>query len=287
MLVTYLPDCVLQKVMVRVGLKRFAVLGQSNKDMYARTKPVLEAIFAERIQRFWRWCRLFSSTNVLVKRFQGARLPPTVMMSTVFDQFVVHLREKRVLIASQLFIARIYTQCKQSSPLVLLDEGQGAAAKVNVRVFLGAYMIKYHPTCVFERMGELELELAAVTDALLLSLDTIVARIAETKSFTGVSTALSGQFLAHVHEYLRVFDLWKDPDAERLAGRICRAIMTYYRLTPTHQAADQGQMQRLRNRLVKISGVEALARLDAELEAAGLIPVAAVGGHASDEEDDA
>ena len=38
MLVTYLPDCVLQKVMVHVGLKRFAVLGQSNKDMYARTK---------------------------------------------------------------------------------------------------------------------------------------------------------------------------------------------------------------------------------------------------------
>jgi hypothetical protein len=77
-----LPVDMLCKVMQFANLKSFVRFAGTSVDMQSQLKSKIRHASALRIQRFWRWCRLFSTNRVLVTRFLRLGLTPEAMRAT-------------------------------------------------------------------------------------------------------------------------------------------------------------------------------------------------------------
>ena len=68
-----LPDGVLQSVTKFLGLKHTKALSEVNQTLHVTTKYMVQDLIhehrAKQIQRFWRWCKNFKITHVLVHRY--------------------------------------------------------------------------------------------------------------------------------------------------------------------------------------------------------------------------
>jgi hypothetical protein len=67
------------KVMSFAGLKSSHTLARTTMDWHATWAGRIYPKAALRIQRFWRWCRYFSTTKILAARFMRLRLTPAEM----------------------------------------------------------------------------------------------------------------------------------------------------------------------------------------------------------------
>ena len=151
-----------------------------------------------------------------------------------------------------------------------------APNSVNTRVFLAGYMIAYRPTHVFESMGALEQGLFEAAGPVLESFQSIIDAVhnSPTRDFQSVPSALTRDFTGLLFEFLDRFKAWKIPDEKRLTCRIKHALIALYRAEghlPEGEPLDSPirieittQIERLRTKLGKISGPEALEQFDRE-----------------------
>ena len=186
-----------------------------------------------------------------------------------FEDLVIFLREKDVIGVSKRCLQRIHYLCtfRHGSPRSHLSP-----ERVNVRVFLAAYMIAYFPAKVFESMGPLEKTLLKVSQPLIDSIEKIMREISEYGLFKDVPSAMTEKFTALLFDYLCHFKAWKVPDEKKLVLRIQHALLALYQARahlPREEPADsklniefETQITRLRSKLVQIAGRPALEKFD-------------------------
>jgi hypothetical protein len=191
-----------------------------------------------------------------------------------FQALVEFLKKKETMRVTKDCLQRIHLLCafRHGPPL------GGRLEKVNVRVFMSAYMIACYPRLVFERMGPLEQELLDSTTPLIDAFEQIMASISQTQSFSNVPSALTEGFLTLLGTYLTKFAVWKVPDELTLAQRCTHALVALYTAKAGLPATEDpnsalmvvvnAQIDRLRNRLAQISGQDALLQFDVDRQAA-------------------
>ena len=156
-----------------------------------------------------------------------------------------------------------------------------------MRVFLAGFMIAYRPTHVFESMGALEHALLEAATPLLSAFQKIYTCIIRNGSFDAVPHELTKDFPTLLFEYLKRFKAWKVPDEAKLTCRIKHALIALYQAEehlPPDEPEDSKlkmefrmQIERLRNKLQQIAGVDALEKFD-EQRKSGHFPSGSGGG---------
>jgi hypothetical protein len=186
-----------------------------------------------------------------------------------FEKLVVFLREKPVIHFSKRCIQRIHLLCvfRHGSPPDSL-----APQNVNVRVILAAYMIAYFPANVFEYMGTLEQALFDSAGPLIKNLEEIMELLSRGVLFKDIDVSVTKDLPSRLFWYLRNFKTWKVPDEQKLVLRIQNALNALYdaqKHLPEHEEPDsrlssefRSQIERLRAKLLAISGAETLRKFD-------------------------
>jgi hypothetical protein len=193
-----------------------------------------------------------------------------------FEDLMRSLRSESTISLSKACVERVYRLSTSHSEV---DGSQklSSTSKVNVRVFLAAYMIVCFPAHVFESMGLLEQILLQAARHLLETFEKICFLLQgnDIRSFTDLPRALTDQFPAALAEYLSRFSEWKEPDQEMLVGRIERALFALVRAqrqlgtTESPEAVELlAQTERLRAKLLQLGGAEAVGRFEAAAAAA-------------------
>jgi hypothetical protein len=204
------------------------------------------------------------------------------------------LREKHTIAKTRKFLQRIHCLCALRHRN---DANRDRTDKVNVRVFLAAYMIAFRPTHVFESMGTLEQRLFESSIPMLTAFHRIVEDVISTKSFQGATPDITATFQGLLYEYLKNFKTWKVPDEAKLTARITHALRALYD-SEAHLPQDEGesrlalefrtQIARLRSKLSQIAGANALAQFDGErtagVAASGDIAYNALPGRLTNEQ---
>ena len=80
-----LSDCILLRLVVNIGTRQSLVLKNANKELSIRMKPLIHEDAVRRMKRFWKWCRLFSSNEMLAKSFMRTGLFTKSVMSFRLD----------------------------------------------------------------------------------------------------------------------------------------------------------------------------------------------------------
>lgn len=199
-----------------------------------------------------------------------------------FAQLVVHLRDENVIRATQQCFYRLHLLAIYSK---ISPYGGHANSKVNTRVILAAYMVVYHPTSVFEQMGELETTLCEAAGNLLRGFNAIMTCIAQHGSFFAVPAALIEPFSGDIFAFLNAFQAWKDPDAQKLTIRIQHAMVALaiaWGQIPANEPDNsllrteyRTEFARLRVKLIQYGGALALETLLAQLHAQNIPEVPA------------
>jgi hypothetical protein len=177
----------------------------------------------------------------IMETFQASILTEEVS-ALPFEEFVAHIRTPAVLEASTAFLKLLV----RSSGGVHPDDG---TAQVNVRVILAGYMIRLHPTHVFEMVG--------VSEQILLN-----ASRDMDESFRNVIIA-AGTWAACKHAvevYLPIFRAWKALDEPALIMRMARAIRAIRAhldlAGPEERLAMDLQIARLVGRMAQLLNVQ-------------------------------
>ena len=76
-----LSDCILLRIMRNIGISHSLILKKTNKELSSRMKPLIREEASRRIKNFWRWCRFFSSNEMLAKSFMRNNLTADAMVS--------------------------------------------------------------------------------------------------------------------------------------------------------------------------------------------------------------
>ena len=155
-------------------------------------------------------------------------------------------------------------------------------SRVNVRIFIGAHMIVCKPERVFSTIGEHEQSLIVSAARMLALFEQIMLEVSSGKAFHTLSAAVTSAFPIVLFEYLRCFNAWRVPDAQRLSSRVHNTLAALYRAKAQLPAEAErlgqvirGQIEQLRGRLLQIAGADAIARFDAEN---GTLPVTISAG---------
>ena len=189
-----------------------------------------------------------------------------------FDALIVFLREKPVIHATKRLLERIH----RLSVIMQIRNGGSAdrtPETVNVRVFLALYMISLRPTHVFESMSDNERILFDSSSLLLSYFEDIIQQLClKNYNTLSVDVFLMSSFSTVLLDYLTKFKAWKIPDESKLTCRIKHALIALYAAVqhlPSEERVDstlgvefQAQIERLRNKLVQISGEPALQVFD-------------------------
>ena len=258
-----LSDCVLSTLVSNTSFKHLAMMAKTDKTMHLRMNRILASLSAKRIQKFWRWCRYFSSARVVVSRFRLTTLfSGNLPASMTFAQLDAHVKTPWILAASKVFIDRIYGLSVLSlRPRV----DSTVVSPVRHRVFLSMFMVKYYPALTFDNLnGELEINLRGAADALLLCMETIAAHVAATGSFSGVGVELATAFPLLVAQYGDAFNRWRDVEEDVLLQRLVPAFVALIRAAerlPDNAYLTENIAQ-LRARLLVVVGPAAVAQLE-------------------------
>ncbi len=143
--------------------------------------------------------------------------------------------------------------------------------RVNVRIFLAAYMIVGHPWRVFEQVGALERPLIDSAQTLLDIFEKILhSEIPVHQLHPDLTRSLP----IALFRYMRDFRAWKLPDEAKLVVRVKHALVALFtareRLPPDEPEDSElktefrTQIRRLRDKLRQIAGADELAKFDGE-----------------------
>jgi hypothetical protein len=225
------------------------------------------------LQRLWKKKFKQLTTYRIIEYLFSIGLTIEHVKSINFELLVVFLREKSIISATKACLQRIHQLC-----IIRHGSQNSENINVNVRVFLASFMIAYHPTSVFEDIGTLEKALIEATIPLLTTFQNIckIIRISAKHSFQDVPYELTKDFLTMLFEYFKRFKAWKVPDEAKLTCRLKHALIALYQAKehlPPNEPEDSKlkielrvQIERLRNKLQQIAGVDALLKFDEQRE---------------------
>ena len=213
-----------------------------------------------RLQRAWRLVLRPESAKWRAETLDRIGARKEKMELLTFPELAVYLQRKDVLRAMNGFMRRIVSVGRWRM-------AGTTAGRYNVRVLLAAYMVDISPDKLFEEQGVLETELINAAKPMVAGLEALVAASLRGEPLDGVD-----EFAAHMREYTTAFRRWKEPDQQRLAGRICDALHVLYR-SLSHLPADEPensnlrvtfstQIERLRSKLKQVGGEEMVAIFD-------------------------
>lgn len=131
------------------------------------------------------------------------------------DEMAETLRTESIMATSQKAVLRAFYLTYGSR-----GSGRIADPNLNIRVFLAAYMIRQHPTFVFEHQGALETDLIAAAGTLIPYFERLCTDLC-TQSIQDIPTAYKMEFPAIMHDYVTKFRAWKIPDE---VGRLLRVL---------------------------------------------------------------
>lgn len=139
-----------------------------------------------------------------------------------FEQLVAHLRDpKRVY--TMVHMLKTVFSVGSDAPVPAADTGYGNN-RYNARVFLAAFMIRYHPDQVFESIGILESPLFEASVKMLDEWEKVLQSVRN-----NTLTREEVQEFRVVHDDFMVkFQAWKNPDEQRLLSRIRHALLHLY-----------------------------------------------------------
>ena len=194
----------------------------------------------------------------------------------IFADLSRELREVPRIRTMKLILHRVVVLTSHG---VRVCPGSEATKFVNVRVFLAAYMIAFHPGKVFEAINALETELIHRSRKMLVVFDRLCAALMSVKNQTDMcnGVAASIEFPGVLHYYLKAFQAWKIPDEAKLAARITHAIIALLQ-AENHLVNEDSTCQSMRKnfsssrnrlcaKLVQVGGQKALATLNAKIAA--------------------
>ena len=194
---------------------------------------------------------------------------------TSFEDLIKYLRKNEVIAVTKDMLQVIHEFRSNSNFDVQDFIGQH---NFNIRIFLAAYMIALYPGHVFESMGIIETQLTASSTALLTNLEAILDHVWTSANLSSVSCALIDSFPRLVATYFDDFQAWKEPDEANLRDRILNALRSLYAAARTLSVSDEealgitqadfdDQIERLRVKLLAMSGQAVLDEFDALLQA--------------------
>ena len=151
-------------------------------------------------------------------------------------------------------------------------QSKTAVNKLNVRVFLAAFMIRYHSGNVFEQNGVAERLLLDEATQLVDSFYAAIASIRATGTFVDNPET---PFMQVLLNYFDTFKKWKTPNTPQLVTRIENSIVALT-IEEARIPADQPEdshlrvafkrdIRRLKDKLVEIGGARVLAKLEARV----------------------
>jgi hypothetical protein len=162
----------MQRIVAFVNRKSSVALSVVSSRVNAGIKTYVQTqhVPACKIQKFWRWCKLFSTSKSLMLGFGRTRLDSysTIMemgyylalsccllvvaaLTLVrgrFDALVTYLREPRIVKATKLAVQRMHWMCVSVGAQSSVPGPE--TGMVNARIFLAVYMCVYYPDKVFD-----------------------------------------------------------------------------------------------------------------------------------------
>lgn len=264
-----LPDNLLFKILDMVPLASVKNVQFANKSFASTLKIFVHDRSFVSIQRFWRWYGPFTSTKHLIMRFQAVNLTGDNILALGFDAAVVQLRKKTTIFHAKLLLKRILDVAVSLYPELSLEVDHRDR---NIRIFLAAYLIVFFPTHVFDQNGETQQAVIREGQTLLACVEAFIVHYSANFSFHGISRENCLALLTQISVYDDAFQAWKRPDEVQLVMRIEHALRALYyaaREVPPHddrlRREFNTQTQRLRAKLVQLSGLAGLNRFDEEL----------------------
>ena len=282
-----LPDCLLLKIVKHIGINHSLTLKNTNRELYDRMKPLIHEDAARRIKHFWKWCRFFSSNDIIAKSFDRTNLSAPGVMSFRLEKIHVtyfqihtnhektlhsfpglksHLVDGLVLYRTKRFFRRINLLCATStnpSPIFAINE------------LHTAYLVKYHRQVAFRDAGELEQVLLGSSCCLLSCVDSMLTHLVAIGPFSSMPKYLVKSFPILLTQYLNAFQAWHAADKATTAARVRTLLVTLYRAEreiPEFDAEDSRlriafrvQVAQLRAIFVRVAGEDSLNRFDAEI----------------------
>jgi len=187
-----------------------------------------------------------------------------------FDDLFSFVRQSATMEKASVLLKAIRRGCIERHGCSQSDH---LYSDVNVRIFLSAYMIAYHPSKVFETIGPLEARLQASVGPLLETFDAIRSgiKVSWFGQLAFISKKVTRKFIPLLSEYSLRFKEWKIPDERKVICRMKHALIALYtsellvnrgNIPVRNQFA--AQIGSLRAKFRAIAGQEALDAFDEE-----------------------
>ena len=209
-----LPECLFRKIIIHHANHHAVLvrLSQSNHELRARMRSMIPELSARRLQRFWRWCRLFASTKCLAARFQLTRLTHASAME--FVPLSLHLRLNWVIRTSELYLNRVQALFDHATP------PSETTPRLSTPSLLSVYLMGCYPNRVFKTMGEREIMLHDTSVAVIHCIDTITAHIHMKGSLQDLLAIRPAALPWFLVTYWHTLYKWADPNHEARLARI-------------------------------------------------------------------
>ena len=156
-----------------------------------------------------------------------------------FEQLVTYLRDKSTIMRCKNCLERYHRLANLVHKVTRIASDE--AERVNVRIFLAAYMIVARPMNVFDKMGALEQQ---AFDSARLLLEIFEKILYSATPFHDLPADLTRAFTAALFDYLRKFKAWKVPNEAQLICRIKHALVALYQAR-TQLPADEPEDSQL------------------------------------------
>lgn len=226
------------------------------------------------LQRLWKRKFKLLTTYHIIEYLLSIGLTNEHIQSINFESLVILLKKKSIISASKKCLQRIYQLCIYRHGSF---ESYDISENINVNIFLGSFMIIYHPTNVFENMDTLEKQLFEYTNKMLKTFQNIcnIIHTSSNHCFQDVPYELSKDFLTMLFEYIKCFKAWKTPnEVIIIIQHIKTALIALYDAKNhlSHDEPDDSiikiylhtKINQLRNKLQQIAGLEKLTQFDEE-----------------------
>ncbi|KAI3656195.1 hypothetical protein MP638_003473 [Amoeboaphelidium occidentale] len=199
------------------------------------------------IQKWWRRISL----NVAIEEYKRHSLVPTAAPGT-FARLTAIMQNKKALKATGTFLIK----AKKVS-----TAGKGRKYKNPSRVFLSAWVIVHHSKEWMPEMGELEQQLKASAESMLMKVGEVL---------NGKRGQYLDDFLEAWNTYYWLFDEWKTKDTEQMLNYMFEHYMQVQKVWESVQGHPdveshwkpqiEKQKAMIRDKVMKIGGKKALER---------------------------
>jgi hypothetical protein len=199
-----------------LGNQSLNILCRSSKPMRDMLKDSVHERFlfrsSAKIQRFWRWCKNFSSTALLSRKCLLTGAFRDAANGAEFEKFLECMSKDHVIQNFRKVISRM---------VVVSFRGERVQTKKFLSVFL---IIHFERFVLDDNETQEEVELIDASRNLYGIMQAVFAGIS-THGLGGISRDLKVELGLRLQDFLAAFTRWKDPDLARLMERIKNSLV--------------------------------------------------------------